>query len=61
MIIKVKGMHCASCEALVREDVGAIAGVRNVKVDWRRGTVEFEGGSAEQARKAIENLGYKVD
>jgi len=61
--LKVSGMHCRSCETLVKEEVGAIEGVREVEADHRRGlvTVRYEGGiDLNKVKKAVEGLGYKV-
>jgi len=61
--LKVGGMHCGSCEALVKDDVGEIAGVKSVEASHKDGlvTVKYEGRlDAEKVRKAIKALGYTV-
>jgi copper chaperone CopZ len=61
--LKVDGMHCPSCEALVAEDVGEIAGVKKVLASHKDGTVtvQYDGKiDAEKVKKAITGLGYKV-
>ena len=59
-IFKVKGMHCPSCEKLLQMDIGDLAGVKSVKADWKKGTVEVEGDKIDQAavKKAITGAGY---
>ncbi len=61
--LKVDGMHCKSCEMLVKEEVGELAGVKGVEADWKEGsvTVKYDGKiDTEKVRKAISDLGYKV-
>ncbi|MFH0863051.1 MAG: heavy metal-associated domain-containing protein [Candidatus Altiarchaeota archaeon] len=61
--IKVGGMHCGSCEALVKEDVGEIDGVKSVHASHKDGTVivKYEGKlDAEKVKNAITALGYTV-
>ena len=61
--LKVKGMHCPSCEALVREDLGDISGVKAVDADHKKGTVKvrYEGAlDFEKVKAAIASLGYEV-
>ena len=60
--LKVKGMHCSSCETILKEDVGSVKGVSSVGADFKNGVVWFEGdkGVLPEVRKAIEADGYKV-
>ncbi len=60
--LKVSGMHCTSCETILKEDVGAVAGVTNVKADHKKGVVSFDGPQAAiaQVKAAIEKDGYSV-
>jgi len=60
MSFSVKGMHCPSCEKLLQMDIGGIAGVKSVKADWKKGTVEVEGEKIDQVavKKAISGAGY---
>lgn len=41
-IIYIKGMHCVSCEKLLNDELGNIAGVINVRADRKRGIVELD-------------------
>ncbi len=61
--LNVKGMHCASCEAILKEDVGAVSGVTNVKADHKKGVVSFDGpqSALPQVKAAIEKDGYSVE
>lgn len=62
-VLKVKGMHCHSCEVLLEEALGEIAGVKKVKADEKAGTVRvsFESAPAMQKIKAaIKKEGYSV-
>ena len=60
MAFKVKGMHCSSCEKLLQMDIGDIEGVKSVKADWKKGTVEVDGDKidAGAVKKAITAAGY---
>ncbi len=59
----VTGMHCSSCETILKEDVGAIAGVSNVNADHKKGIVSFDGPkeAVSKVKAAIENDGYAVE
>lgn len=59
---KVAGMHCASCEKILKMDIGALSGVKNVKANAVSGMVEVEGEGfdASAVKKAITDNGYKV-
>jgi copper chaperone CopZ len=62
-LLKVKGMHCNSCQVLLREVVSEIKGVESAKADFKKGVVEFDAESqacVEEAKKAIEKEGYGV-
>ena len=61
--LNVKGMHCTSCETILKEDIGTIAGVSKVTADHKKGIVCFEGQkeALAQAKAAIENDGYSVE
>lgn len=62
-IVDIKGMHCASCEILIEEEVTKIPGVRRCKVNYRKGRAEI---SCEEdldpvlIESAIEEAGYSV-
>jgi copper chaperone CopZ len=58
----VPSMHCAHCEAAVREEVLALAGVQSVFVDLVSKRVEVMGEELNDAaiRAAIEEAGYEA-
>ncbi len=62
IIIKVSGMHCTGCEALVEEMVEELDGVKKVKPDFKKATVEVEYDEAkvlpDDIRKKIVEAGY---
>ena len=62
MAFKVSGMHCASCEKILKMEIGELAGVKAVKADAVKGIVEVEGDKFDVAavKKAITQSGYKV-
>ncbi len=64
MKLKVEGMHCGSCEALVKDELGEMAGVKAVEASHADGTVvvRYEGQlDPGRVKAAIEELGYRVN
>ena len=62
--IKVKGMHCKSCEMLIGDSVSEIRGVEGVKADHKKGVVSVrlkDDGLMGKVRAAIEKEGYGVE
>jgi copper chaperone len=60
---QVSGMTCAHCVAAVREELGALAGVRSVDValDTGRVTVESDAPLERTAvAAAVEEAGYQL-
>ena len=62
--MNVGGMHCGSCEALVREALEELGGVESVEVSHSSGTatVVYDEGTIlpENLKAAIEREGYTV-
>lgn len=58
----VAGMTCAHCVAAVRQEVGALVGVRAVEVDLASGrlTVQGEGVTDLAVEGAVDEAGYEV-
>ena len=61
-VYTVPGMSCSHCEAAVKEEVSALAGVEAVEVDLDSKRVEVRGDTLDDAaiRAAIEEAGYEV-
>lgn len=62
--LKVSGMHCGSCEMLIADALGEIAGIKAVKADAKAGKVRLEAADEKAlaaAKKAIAAEGYKVE
>ena len=59
---RVLGMTCEHCVRSVNEEVSAVPGVRDVRVDLASGqlSVEGEGVEAARVREAVEEAGYEV-
>lgn len=60
----VKGMHCGSCETLIKDELSELKGVADIKVDHKSGkgsaVIDTEVITDSQAiLKAIENAGYE--
>lgn len=61
---KVTGMHCASCETLIKDSVGEIPGVKNVVVSFQTGDcrVTTEGDDQDgRIITAIKEAGYVAE
>ena len=58
----VPGMHCGHCQAAVKDEVSAVAGVASVVVDLETKRVEVSGEALDDAaiRDAIEEAGYEA-
>jgi copper chaperone len=61
-VYTVPGMSCSHCEAAVKEEVSALAGVVAVEVDLVSKRVEVRGEMLDDAaiRAAIEEAGYEA-
>lgn len=63
--LKVKGMHCKSCEMLIKDSVSELDGVKNVDASSIKSivNVEFDESKVKESsiKQAIENEGYKVN
>jgi copper chaperone CopZ len=63
MELKVKGMHCHSCEMLVSDELGEIAGVKKAAADHAKGLVTLEADDnvdTAKIKSKIKELGYEV-
>ena len=64
-ILKIKGMHCASCSALIEMALKNEKGIKsgNVNLATEKAYVEYdpEKITLEEVKKAIEKTGYKVE
>jgi copper chaperone len=63
-IFDVKGMHCNSCEILIKDSLSEVDGVKHVKVSHAKGTltVKFDEAkvSEDQIMSIIRKEGYEV-
>src|SRR3989344_9408455 len=60
--LKIKGMHCVSCELLLKEELGEINGISNIKIDYKTGFGSVfleEEVNENMILSAIEKAGYK--
>ncbi|EKD99972.1 MAG: hypothetical protein ACD_22C00126G0003 [uncultured bacterium] len=62
--LKIEGMHCTSCETLIKDELGDVRGVSDIKVDAKlgEGTVllETDTTSVNDLLMAVEKAGYKA-
>ncbi len=63
-VYQVKGMHCKSCEMLIKDSVGELDGVKKVDVSLAKNTVTVEYDEKVITTKkivdAIDAEGYTV-
>ncbi len=63
-IIKVEGMHCPSCVALLENDVEELNGIVNVSASLENGTLEVEFDentvSVQQIKDVVISCGFKA-
>ena len=59
---QVSGMHCQSCEMLIKEELDAITGIKDVSIDHKtgKGSVTLLNGHVKDSQiiEAIKNAGY---
>ncbi|MFA5561227.1 MAG: copper ion binding protein [Eubacteriales bacterium] len=64
LVLQVEGMSCQHCVKAVSQAVGALPGVKQVKVDLAAKTVtvdhEMGADALPRIREAIEEQGYDV-
>jgi copper chaperone len=62
LLFTVPGMTCGHCEAAVKREVGAVAGVSDIDVDLdsKLVTVRGEALDRDQIVMAIDEAGYDV-
>lgn len=60
--LKITGMHCDSCAALIDDELADMEGVSARKVETGRAIVEFDEKKTGEAaiKRAITDLGYRV-
>ena len=61
--IYIKGMHCASCEMLIKQSAQKIDGVKINSISANTGKMDIEISNEHilpQIEKAIRDLGYQV-
>jgi copper chaperone CopZ len=64
-VLKVTGMHCTSCEAMVKDTVSELEGISSVKPNFKKGAVEVKYDEArttmEEIKAKIVEAGYKTE
>ncbi|MEK6816660.1 MAG: heavy-metal-associated domain-containing protein [Nanoarchaeota archaeon] len=64
VLYNVKGMHCKSCEMLIKDSLEEMDGVQNVDVSHEKGyvkvTFDDKKLKEDKIKSAIKNEGYEV-
>ncbi len=62
--LAIAGMHCASCEELIKDELVTLGGIKNIIVDHQTGkaklTVTRESVSDQQIIEAVKQAGYQA-
>ena len=61
--LKIKGMHCKSCEILLSDILSEINGISKISIDYKSGILRFTYTTESlltEVKKAIEEQGYIV-
>jgi len=65
ILLKVTGMHCASCEMLTKEELEELPGVSNILVDAKAGSAELvlddSKNSINDVLAAVKKAGYQAE
>ena len=63
--LNVKGMHCPSCEILLKDSLEELEGVSNAKADSKSGIVEVDFDESktdiDKIKSVIIKEGYKAE
>ena len=64
VILKVEGMHCKSCEIILKEELENISGVVNVIPNHEKDIIKLNFNGSSETLKLIKELimdeGYKI-
>lgn len=63
LVLEIKGMHCRSCEIVLEQNIGKVKGVREVKVNYKKGIAEIEAEktpSYSELESAVSKAGYTI-
>ncbi|MFH1316496.1 MAG: heavy-metal-associated domain-containing protein [Candidatus Woesearchaeota archaeon] len=63
--IKIKGMHCHSCEMLIEDSLGESGYIENINISHEKGTLSLDYDESEitedEIKEIIKKEGYEVD
>ncbi|MBT4334660.1 heavy-metal-associated domain-containing protein [archaeon] len=64
IILKIEGMHCKSCEIILKEELEEISGVENVMPNNEKDEIELNFDGTDHTlnliKKTIQNEGYTL-
>jgi len=65
ILLKIAGMHCPSCEIITKEELSELAGVSDIKVDFKTGTAELlldeDKNNMADVLAAVKTAGYSAE
>ncbi len=64
--LKIKGMHCSSCEQILTQELSGLGGMSNISVNYKTGKAEFVSQEFNQSiqadiSKAVIKAGYTLE
>lgn len=61
-IIKIKGMHCRSCEVMIEDKIKDVKGINKVFANSKKGTATIYGGNYDRSAlaDAVKEAGYEI-
>jgi len=65
ILLKIEGMHCGSCETIIKEDLLELPGISEIKIDFKTGAGELMlddlKNSTADIINSIKNSGYQAE
>src|SRR3972149_8368611 len=62
--LQINGMHCASCEMLIKEELSSLSGVKDISIDHKtgHGTVTLSNRTISDSTilESVKNAGYQA-
>lgn len=62
--VQTKGMHCPSCEMLIKDELEELGGIHKVNASHKTGVIEVDFDSQKVAEEniieIIKNQGYEI-
>ena len=54
--LNIQGMHCHSCELIIKDGLEELPEIKSVEADYKKGTLEIKSESGSLDKLAIDRL-----